>query len=85
MEEFKKELETYKMHKERLLTEGHDQSYVLIREDNIIGIFKTAADAYSEGLKSFGNVPMFIKKISKEDPPSSAPAMYLGLLHANFQ
>ncbi len=85
MEQFKKESETYKREKDRLLKEGHEGCFVLIKEDKLIGIFKTPEEAYGEGLKSFGNVSMYIKKISKDEPTSSAPAMYLGLLHAYIQ
>jgi len=56
---------------------------VLIKGEEIVGIFDTPEQAYAEGLKRFGNTPFFIKAIEREEPPASIPALYLGLIRAH--
>lgn len=43
---------------------------VLIKDNKLIGIYDTTEKAYEEGLRQFGNVPMFIKELRKEEPVS---------------
>ena len=85
MPEFKKELETYNKNKERLLADKLEGQYVLIHDEDILGIFASADDAYKEGLEKLGNAPMFIKRIQKDEPPDAAPALMFGLIHAHIQ
>lgn len=84
MVELEEELKTYLANKERLLKEGLDGQFILIHKSEILGIYPDADKAYQMGLEKLGNVPMFIQKIQKEDPPATAPAYMFGLLHARL-
>jgi hypothetical protein len=44
--------------------------FVLIKDNKLIGTFDTAEEAYGKGLSEFGNEPMFIKRVVKEEPTS---------------
>ena len=62
----KEEYETYKTHKEDLLSK-HDGKFVLIKGSKIIDFFSSYDDALKEGFKKFGNVPFLVKQIQKEE------------------
>ncbi len=61
------EIKTYINSKSELIK--YKGMYVLIKEDDIIGIFKNRNDAMKYGFKMFGYVPFLVKKITKEDEP----------------
>jgi len=60
----KKELETYKKHKDELVKESEGK-YVLIKGSEIINIFKSEEDAIKMGISKFGNDPFLVKKIER--------------------
>ncbi len=62
---------------------SHAGEYVLIVGADVLGFFPTDLAAYEEGLHQHGNVPMLIRRIEREEPSLSVPAMTLGLLHAD--
>ena len=61
-----KEYEVYKKNKEKLLLENAEK-FVLIKDTKIIDIYASYEDALKSGLKQFGNIPFFIKKIEREE------------------
>ena len=46
---------------------GHLNQFVLIKEDEPVDFFNSYEEALREGLRHFGNVPFFIKKVQKEE------------------
>ncbi len=66
------------------LLEHHEGKYALIVEEELIGTFDHREEAYKVGIQKYGNVPMLIKLISKEESIDSIPAMTLGLLGASL-
>lgn len=61
-----KETETYQKNKEDLLRDNTGK-FVLIKGDEIIGIYETRNDAIKIGIDKFGNSPFLVKKISEVD------------------
>lgn len=59
------EMESATYHRElpRLLTEGGEGKYVLIREHEVAGVYTSYMDAMSAGYEKFGLEPFFVKKI----------------------
>lgn len=64
VDELKKELETYAKHKAELLVENSGK-YVLIKEEEIVGVYESQNDAINSGFEKFGNVPFLVKKIEQ--------------------
>ena len=62
------ELETYKNHKDGLIA-ASEGKYVLIKGEQIIGVYNDEAEATKKGLDEFGyNCPFLAKKITKLEP-----------------
>lgn len=72
-----KERETFERHREELLAE-HEGKYVLIRGDQVYGIFDTEMDAVRAGFQRFGRVPMFVKEIERVETPITIGGGLLG-------
>jgi hypothetical protein len=47
----------------RLLAEGHEGRWVLVKGEEITGVFDTQAEALSTGQQRFGAVPVLIHQI----------------------
>lgn len=77
-----RELRLFEENRERFLAEGLAGRFVLIKGEEIVGFYPSPSDAYNVGIQRFGNVPMLIKKVSKDEPTASVPALTLGLIHA---
>ena len=56
------ELETYYTHKAELLTEAEGK-YVLIKGEQIVGIYETNEEAFAEGLRRFRMTGYLARKI----------------------
>ncbi|MBI4487095.1 MAG: hypothetical protein HY655_13905 [Acidobacteria bacterium] len=78
---FEIEQKYYDEHCEELLRH-HEGKCVLIVKDQLVGVFDRQEDAYEAGIARFGNVPLFIKRVLREEPRVSLPAMTLGLIGA---
>lgn len=61
-----KELQTFKLNKEKLLVEKKD-SFVLIKEDEILSDFASYEDALSDGYKRYGNQEFLVKQVLEND------------------
>jgi hypothetical protein len=62
----KMELETYEKHKERLIAES-DGRFVVIRGENILGVYDTYEDALEAGYEKAGLNQFLVKKIQRVD------------------
>ena len=60
----------------------HERKHLLIKGRELVGVFDTAEDAYSEG-RRFGSAPFLIKHVLKEERVEHIPALSLGIIHAN--
>lgn len=67
MQLLKKEYDYYLLHKEELL-EKYEGQFIVIKGKKVRGPFSTNKEAYEAGLEEFGNVPMFIRQVTKEEP-----------------
>lgn len=65
-----RELKTYETNRERLLKEAAGK-FVLIKGEEIAGIFVNQEDALQEGYKHFGNTEFLIKKITEFEEVNS--------------
>ena len=52
-----------------VLLGASEGKFVLIRGEEIVGVFDTQMDAVSAGYGKFGNVPFLVKQILKVDMP----------------
>ncbi|MSU76554.1 MAG: hypothetical protein EXS16_00510 [Gemmataceae bacterium] len=62
------EWETYQVLVSRLLAEGHAGKYVLIKADQLIGIWDRHADAVESGYQRFAGEPFLVHEIRKREP-----------------
>lgn len=63
----KEEQEYFERNKKYYL-QKYKNKFVLIKSQRFIGAYGSAEEAYSAGLRKFGNEPMFIKQVTKEEP-----------------
>ena len=61
-----REYKTFKEHLAELLAKGEGK-FVLIKGEAIVDVFASYEDALKGGFAKFGNVPFFIKEISREE------------------
>ena len=79
-----KEVDFYETRLEDLLSK-YEGKFVLIKGEEIIGIFDTERLAYTEGLEKVGNRPFLIRKIGNlEEQRVMLPALVLGLIDASI-
>jgi hypothetical protein len=64
------ELKTYDKHRESLLGEA-EGGFVLIKDNNVVGIYDSKMDAIAQGYQQFGNVPFLVKQILKIETPQN--------------
>ena len=58
--------------------------FALIKGHQLVGTFDTPDRAYAEGIDKFGNVPMLIIQVRREEPRNQVPALALGLVRASI-
>ena len=71
---FAREMAEYDRQKSALLSHAMGQ-FVVVREETLIGPYSTYAEAYNEGVRNFGPVPMLIKQVLPQEPVSFAPTV----------
>ncbi len=69
-------------HKE--LLKHHENQFVLISGDKLLGSYTTDLEAYEAGLEQVGNKPFLVKRVVKGEDIERAPALALGLINANL-
>jgi hypothetical protein len=78
-----KELEYYNRRREEFLREYRDK-FVLIKGEELLGIFDSEQAAYSEGVNRLGNQSFLIKRVTEEEEIVNLPALVLGLTNASL-
>jgi hypothetical protein len=64
---YEREIATYLRELPRLLAEGLAWQHVLIKGEEIIGVWKAQGDAITAGRDRFGLEPIFVKTIHPQD------------------
>ena len=64
------EIETYDQQRDNLLGTSEGK-FVLIRGNQVGGIFDSKMDAIAAGYQQFGNVPFLVKQIVKIETPEN--------------
>lgn len=62
------ELRTFEENKSELLS-ASEGKFVLIKENCVLGIFETQAEAIGEGYRRLGNVPFLTREIAEREIP----------------
>lgn len=62
------EWNTYRREVGRLVAEGHERRFVLIKDDTIVGVYDTWDAARAEGLERYLLNPFFVKQILSREP-----------------
>ncbi len=62
-----KELETYNKSKPSLQQKYPDGGYVVIKEEEILGVWQTRVDGLKAGFEKYGNVQFLVKDIMERD------------------
>ena len=76
--ELDEELKYFESIRSKLLESSKGQ-YALIKEENLIGTFKSEAEAYKAGIEKYGNVPFLIKEIVSKDSIDFIPVLSIGV------
>ena len=72
------ELKTYAKHRDLLLRTAEGK-FVLIRHEEIAGIYESEMDAITQGYQKFGNVPFLVKQVVKIETPLDLRSNLLGV------
>lgn len=78
VEMLKKELETYKAQKSKLIGKSEGK-FALIKDDKVIDVFDTKIDAIRQGYERFGNVSFLVKQIVEVETPQNFTSNLLGI------
>lgn len=62
-----KELEIFEREKAKLKEENSSGGYVVIKEDEILGVWNDREDALKAGLEKYGDVPFLVKNIDESN------------------
>ena len=73
-----KELETYEAHKDELVSKAKGK-FALIKGQDVVDVFDTAADAIRQGYERFGNVAFLVKEIVEIEVPQNFTSNLLGI------
>jgi len=61
----------------------HADHVAVIHGEQLIGVYPSLEEAYSQAATKVGLVPMLIRKIGEQEQLVSIPALALGVLSAN--
>jgi hypothetical protein len=67
-----REWDVFRRERPRLLAEGHEGRWVLIKGEEIIGLFDSRQEAMTVGTLKFGLVPMLVDQILRSYKPVRA-------------
>lgn len=76
--ELDKELKYFESIRSELLESSKGQ-FALIKGKDLIGTFKSEAEAYRAGIEKYGNVPFLIKEIIPEDSIDFIPVLSIAI------
>ena len=67
--ELDREVATFEANRDRLLRNGAEGLYVLIKGNEVIGVFDTEAEAQTAGCARFGEAAFLVRQVRVEQPP----------------
>jgi len=67
LERLEREFATYRRELPCLLAKGRAGSFALFRDDRLLGVWETHAEASAEGRRLFGLEPITVKRIDPRD------------------
>lgn len=62
-----KELDTFSKVKAVLQAQNPSGGFVVIKGDEVLGVWESRADALKYGIEKYGNVPFLVKSILEND------------------
>lgn len=77
-----KELDTFRKNQPQW-SQAYGGKFVLVVNEELVGVYDDPGTAYEAGIERFGNIPMLIKQVRKDDETAFMPALTLGLIHAD--
>lgn len=77
-----KEREYFKKILPKLLTESRER-IVLIKEEELVGVYNTFEEALSEGARRYGKESFLVRRVDDQQEEINIPALSLGILRAN--
>jgi len=82
----KTELSFFAKNKDEYL-KHYENMYVLVKGEKFFGAYTSASDAYTAGVKEFGNVSFLIRQVLKDNQQNNYInlAYFNGLTNANNQ
>ena len=77
------ELKTHQQRRDHLpgTAEG---KFVLLRNQEVVGVYDSKMDAIAEGYRRFGHVPSLVKQILRIETPQNFVSNLLGISSATF-
>lgn len=72
------ELKTYEKNRDQLLGTAEGK-FVLIQNNQVVGLYDSKMDAIAMGYQQFGNVPFLVKQIVKVEAPQNFTSNLLGV------
>ena len=72
------ELKTYEKNRDQLLGTAEGK-FVLIQNNQVVGIYDSKMDAIAMGYQQFGKVPFLVKQIVKVEAPQNFTSNLLGV------
>lgn len=72
------ELQTYEKRRDELLEENEGK-FVLVHNDQFLGIYDSEIDAITEGYKKLGSIPFLVKQILRLEIPQNYVSNLLGV------
>ena len=76
------ELKYYEQQKSELL-EHHKDQYVLIKGNELVGVFPTEEAAFTAGVEQLGNVPFLIQLVRENEEFIQHPSLAVGIISAH--
>ncbi|MBI3193329.1 MAG: hypothetical protein HYZ34_02550 [Ignavibacteriae bacterium] len=77
-----KERKYFEIHRTEWLSQ-HVGKFVLVKNEELIGIFDTQQDALVDGARRFGNDSFLVRQVEESEHLVYIPALTLGILRAN--
>jgi hypothetical protein len=77
-----KEREYFKTHRADWLKK-HPGKFVLVKDEELIGVFNTQQEALIEGARRFGTDPFLVRQVEESEQVVYIPALTLGILRAD--
>ncbi len=72
------ETATFQEHRDELLGSAEGK-FVLVKGEQVVGVYDSKRDAITEGYRRFGNTPFLVKQVLKVETPQNFVSQLLGI------